>query len=97
MYFPPISAAHHDVVGPRAVFSTPLVPTDTLLAGSMTTVDYHLDLALLGVRHGLSSPRIHVVRACVPMRPYTLQRPNQRPVACAACPAALLTVFLHPL
>ena len=61
MYFPPLSAAHHEVVGPRAVFATPLAPTGTLLVASMATVNYHLDLAPLGVRHALSTPRIHVL------------------------------------
>ena len=64
---PPPSAAHHHVVGPRAVFTTPLAPTGTIFAASMATIDCHFDFPLLRVRHGLSNPRIHVVRACVPM------------------------------
>ena len=66
---PPPSAAHHHVVCPRAVFTTPLAPTGTIFAASMATIDCHFDFPLLRVRHGLSNPRIHVVRACVPMSP----------------------------
>ena len=57
------------MVGPRAVFATPLPPTGTLLVASMAVVSYHLDLAPLGVRHALSTPRIHVlVRVRYPCR-----------------------------
>ena len=85
------------VVGPRAVFADPLAPTGTLLVASMAVVNYHLDLAPLGVRHALSNPRIHVSRACVSVPPPTLQWPIRRPPAHIACAAASLTVFLHLL
>ena len=48
VYFPPLSAAHHEVVGPRAVFATPLAPTGTLLVASMATVNYHLAVGVAG-------------------------------------------------
>ena len=48
MYFPPLSAAHHEVVGPRAVFATPLAPTGTLLVASMATVNYRLAVGVAG-------------------------------------------------
>ena len=85
------------VVGPRAVFADPLAPPGTLLVASMAVVNYHLDLAPLGVRHALSNPRIHVSRACVSVPPPTLQWPIRRPPAHIACAAASLTVFLHLL
>jgi hypothetical protein len=94
-YFPPLSAAHHDVVGPRAGFATPLAPTGTLLVASMATVNYHLDLAPLGVRHALSNPRIHVFRACVSVPPPTLPWPIRRPAAHITRAAASLTVSLQ--
>ena len=94
---PPLSAAHHDVVGPRAVFATPLAPTGTLLVASMAVVSYHLDLAPLGVRHALSYPRIHVSRACVSVPPPTLPWPIRRPAAHITRVAASLTVSLQLL
>ena len=78
---PPLSAAHHNVVGPRAVFATPLAPTGTLFVASMATVNYHLDLAPLGVRHALSNPRIHVlVRVRYPCRHLPFHGPLDAPL-----------------
>ena len=73
------------VVGPRAVFADPLAPTGTLLVASMAVVNYHLDLAPLGVRHALSNPRIHVSRACVSVPPPTLPWPIRRPCPHCVC------------
>lgn len=94
---PPLSAAHHSWWARERSLPTPLAPTGTLLVASMAAVNYHLDLAPLGVRHALSNPRIHVSRACVSVPPPTLQWPIRRLPAHIACAAASLTVFLHLL
>ena len=62
---PPLSAAHHNVVGPRAVFATPLAPTGTLFVASMATVNYHLDLAPLGCATPSRPPGSTFSCACV--------------------------------
>ena len=63
----PLSAAHHHVVGPRAVTAYPPSPTGTLLVASMAVADYILEPALLGVRRSRAGPFFGVFRACVAM------------------------------
>ena len=82
--------------GPESGFlPPPLAPTGVLLVASMATVNDHLDLAPLGMRHALSNPRIHVFRACVSVPPPTLPWPIRRPAAHITRAAASLTVSLQ--
>ena len=81
--------------GPESGICGPVLPTGTLFVTSMAPVDYHLDLAPLGVRHALSHPQIHVSRARVSVPPPTLQWPIRRPPAHIVCAFASLSASLH--
>ena len=81
--------------GPESGICGPVPPTGTLFVTSMAPVDYHLDLAPLGVRHALSHPQIHVSRARVSVPPPTLQWPIRRPPAHIVCAFASLSASLH--
>ena len=96
VYFPPLSAAHHDVVGPRAVFATPPCPHRC----PPRRLHGHGQLpprfsASRGAPRPLEppDPRFSCVHVSVP--PPTLPWPIRRPAAHITRAAASLTMSLQ--